>query len=109
MNSGLHATQSMQLIDNLVRRKKERKPERSFVRERSEEFRFLRITEESYSGLTVDALAPSADEGRGTLRKAPGSRVQALIRGSPNGETPRCEPAGSPSRKNKLGEGNLGN
>jgi hypothetical protein len=32
-------------------------------------------------------LAPSADEGRGTLRKAPGSREQAFIRGCPNGET----------------------
>jgi hypothetical protein len=32
-------------------------------------------------------LASSADEGRGTLRKAPGSREQALIRGCPNGET----------------------
>ena len=43
----------------------------------------------------VDALAPSAEEGRGTLRKASGSRVQALIRGSPNRETCRCEPAAS--------------
>ena len=33
-----------------------------------EKFRFLRITMLSYLGLTVDALAPSADEGRGTLR-----------------------------------------
>ena len=32
-------------------------------------------------------MAPSADEGRGTLRKAPGSREQAFIRGCPNGET----------------------
>jgi hypothetical protein len=35
----------------------------------------------------VDALAPTGDEGRGKLRKAPGSRKQALIRGYPNGET----------------------
>ena len=35
----------------------------------------------------MDALAPEGDEGRGKLRKAPGSRKQALIRGSPNGET----------------------
>jgi hypothetical protein len=32
-------------------------------------------------------LAPSADEGRGSLRKASGSREQASIRGYPNGET----------------------
>ena len=35
----------------------------------------------------VDALAPSAEEGRGSLRKASGSREQATIRGYPNGET----------------------
>ena len=35
----------------------------------------------------MDALAPTGDEGRGKLRKAPGSRKQALIRGCPNGET----------------------
>jgi hypothetical protein len=35
----------------------------------------------------VDALAPGGDEGRGTLRKAMGSREQALIHGYPNGET----------------------
>ena len=35
----------------------------------------------------VDALAPSAEEGRGTLRKASGSREQAPIRRYPNGET----------------------
>src|SRR5687767_8829360 len=39
-------------------------------------------------GHLVDALAPRGDEGRGTLRQAPGSREQALIRGSPNGATP---------------------
>ena len=38
-------------------------------------------------GRLVDALAPRGDEGRGTLRKATGSREQALIRGYPNGET----------------------
>ncbi len=38
-------------------------------------------------GHSVDALAPGGDEGRGTLRKATGSREQALIRGYPNGET----------------------
>ena len=50
----------------------------------------------SYKGLTVDALAPDADEGRGSLRKASGSREQAPIRGYPNGETHRCEPAVPP-------------
>ena len=39
-------------------------------------------------GHSVDALAPGGDEGRGTLRKAMGSREQALIRGYPNGATP---------------------
>ena len=43
----------------------------------------------------MDALAPSAEEGRGTLRKASGSRVQALIRGCPNGETRCCETTAS--------------
>ena len=38
-------------------------------------------------GHSVDALAPGGDEGRGTLRKATGSREQALIRGYPNGAT----------------------
>ena len=40
----------------------------------------------------VDALAiegDEGDEGRGSLRYAPGSRQQAIIRGSPNGETRR--------------------
>ena len=41
----------------------------------------------SYKGHEVDALAPRADEGRGRLRKAPGSREQTLIRRYPNGET----------------------
>ena len=35
----------------------------------------------------VDALALRVEEGRGKLRKATGSRKQALIRGSPNGAT----------------------
>jgi hypothetical protein len=39
---------------------------------------------------TVDALAVSGDEGRGSLRKASGSRQQTLIRGCPNGETHRA-------------------
>ena len=39
----------------------------------------------------MDALAPEGDEGRGKLRKAPGSCKQTLIRGCPNGETQRDE------------------
>ena len=35
----------------------------------------------SYKGRTEDALAPSADEGRGKHRYASGSRKQAVIRG----------------------------
>ena len=38
-------------------------------------------------GYSTDALALRGDEGRGTLRKVPGSREQTLIRKSPNGET----------------------
>ena len=35
----------------------------------------------------VDAKAPTAEEGRGQLRKATGSCKQATIRGYPNGGT----------------------
>ena len=41
----------------------------------------------------VDALATEGDEGRGKLRKASGSRKQALIRGFPNGGTHYAESA----------------
>ena len=37
----------------------------------------------------MDDLAQEGDEGRGKQRYAPGSRKQALIRGSPNGATLR--------------------
>ena len=40
----------------------------------------------------MDALALSADEGRGTLRKVSGSCAQALIRECPNGETHMSDP-----------------
>ena len=43
----------------------------------------------------MDALAPQGEEGRGRLRKAAGSRQQALIRGCPNGETRRPERGGA--------------
>jgi hypothetical protein len=49
-------------------------------------------------GHTVDASAPRADEGRGKLRKASGSRKRALIRGSPNGGT---RPPGGGHRTSK--------
>ena len=38
-----------------------------------------------------DALASAGDEGRGKLRKVPGSCKQALIRKYPNGATPQVE------------------
>ena len=41
----------------------------------------------SYKEHRVDALAPYAEEGRGKLRKATGSRKQAPIRRHPNGGT----------------------
>ena len=43
----------------------------------------------------MDALALSAEEGRGTLRKVSGSREQASIREYPNGETRYREPIAS--------------
>ena len=39
--------------------------------------------------ISVDALVPRVEEGRGQLRKASGSRKQALIRRFPNGATRR--------------------
>ena len=42
----------------------------------------------SVYGHTTDALASRGDEGRGKLRKAPGSGKLAQIRGCPNGATP---------------------
>jgi hypothetical protein len=56
-------------------------------------------------GHSVDALAPGGDEGRGTLRKATGSREQALIRGSPNGAT---HPFGVSSHKSIVWRGKPG-
>ena len=40
----------------------------------------------------MDALAETGDEGRGKLRKASGSRTQAVIRRCPNGETHMSNP-----------------
>ncbi len=58
----------------------------------------------SDQGHTVDALAPGTEEGRGKLRKAPGSRKQAVIRGFPNGETWRSKPP-SPAGQSIAGWG----
>ena len=49
----------------------------------------------------MDALAPTGEEGRGKLRKASGSRKQALIRRYPNGET--LPSRGGNSGLNKIG------
>jgi hypothetical protein len=48
-----------------------------------------RFKDQASKGHLVDALALRGDEGRSTLRKASGSREQALIRRSPNGATHR--------------------
>jgi len=45
----------------------------------------------SDQGLTVNALADGRDEGRGKLRKVPGSCTRTVIRECPNGETPPGE------------------
>ena len=55
------------------------------------------VSRRKLQGLTVDALAPSAEEGRGSLRKVSGSREQALIREYPNGETRQRGPLASPA------------
>jgi hypothetical protein len=46
------------------------------------------VTKKKEERHAVDALASSAEEGRGQLRKASGSCNRALIRRSPNGATP---------------------
>ena len=56
----------------------------------------------------VNALAPSADEGLGSLRKASGSREQAPIRGYPNGETRWSEPPALPVEHIDRAEGTWG-
>ncbi len=98
---------------NRVRHTRERESWRSESsagrRKKAKSIEISASRKRSYQGLTVDALAPNAEEGRGTLRKASGSRVQASIRGSPNGETPHGEPMGSVGRTHRPREGNLGN
>ena len=46
-----------------------------------------RFTEEEKSERTEDALASAGEEGRGKLRKGPGTRKRGLIRTCPNGAT----------------------
>ena len=59
--------------------------EGDILRTRPQEIAALRRL--SKKGRRVDALALRADERRDKLRKATGSRKQALIRGSLNGGT----------------------
>ena len=47
----------------------------------------------------MDALAQRGEEGRGKLRKASGSRKQALIRGYPNGATRQGNTLSPPSER----------
>ena len=54
-------------------------------------------------------MAPGAEEGRGKLRKASGSRKRALIRGCPNGVTRRPTWAVTRTRTHKVRGGNPGN
>ena len=62
-------------------------------RERRAAFRFsghlfgARDSREASQGRTEDALASAGDEGRGKLRKCPGTRKRGLIRTCPNGAT----------------------
>ena len=56
----------------------------SILVNKSKEFDRIRSSEKERM---VDALALDADEGRGKLRKATGSRKQTLIRRYPNVET----------------------
>ena len=51
----------------------------------------------------MDALAPSADEGRSKLRKAPGRSKHSVIRRSPNGAT-RLEQSSHPRKREEPGE-----
>ncbi len=51
----------------------------------------------------MDALAPSADEGRSKLRKAPGRSKRSVIRRFPNGAT-RLEQSSHPQKREEPGE-----
>lgn len=62
----------------------------------------------SYKELTEDALALSAEEGRGTLRKAWGSCERAPIPGCPNGETRQSAPLSLVHEPNSVQGGTRG-
>ena len=51
----------------------------------------------------MDALAPTADEGRSKLRKAPGRSKHSVIRRFPNGAT-RLEQSSHPRKREEPGE-----
>ena len=51
-----------------------------------------------------DALASAGEEGRGKLRKVPGTRKQGLIRECPNGATPQAEGLGPYCVRGEPGE-----
>ena len=74
------------------------------VEKKSAYYRYSRLTisriskeihlEKEKLGRMEDALASAGDEGRGKLRKIPGTRKQGVIRECPNGATPRAEGPG---------------
>ena len=51
-----------------------------------------------------DALASAGEEGRGKLRKCPGTRKQGVIRMCPNGATPQAEGLGPHFMRGEPGE-----
>ena len=51
------------------------------------DFELIEVIWSRREAQTVDALAVRGDEGRGILRKALGSRKQAMIQRCPNGGT----------------------
>ena len=64
-----------------------KRPEMVEVKKQRQLVSGSKMKKSSYKEHRVDALAPYAEEGRGKLRKATGSRKQASIRRYPNGET----------------------
>ena len=62
----------------------------------------------SYKGRRVDALASRAEEGRGTLRKAPASRVQAPEPGISEWGNPRGGQAHAPPGEHIVWRGERG-
>ena len=64
----------------------------------------IHLREKEKLGRTEDALASAGEEGRGKLRKIPGTRKQGLIRECPNGATPQAEGLGPSYRRGEPGE-----